>query len=349
MKRIIFLMLFSVVMASCTVQRNICADKYSVLPMMIDGYYDRYYEYPDSADELIDFYNVYSSVLKSQTLKDNIETSISCLQEEKDIIRWKHKATYPWKVTKLLVKRHCKTLVKRTIGERYGKKGNGGLAWHIGMAWSDVVEHYVEDYFRCPATLEELIDYSGLERLIAIDTVPVVVQNESAEFVCAHNLMRAVGFRYFQENKKDLVWHSEDSTLLIVVGRDTVYYREFELSPCHWYDKYPMEKLTGFYPRFYDTNGRIVNWCFNLEHDLVVEFRRNTLRFPQSMLPVTVEAGTDIYHFLVYTSETGLSLLCKDDDMITDTDFFRYLKVYVKRFADENGFSKVVFVAPAQK
>jgi len=29
--------------------------------------------------------------------------------------------------------------------------------------------------------------------------------------------------------------------------------------------------------------------------------------------------------------------------------FFKYLEVYVKKFAEENGFSKIVFFAPFQK
>lgn len=216
----------------------------------------------------------------------------------------------------------------------------------MGACWSGLIEYYIQDYFRFPPNLEELIEYSGTEKLLNYDTVPI---SQDDEFLCSPNFRaEAVLLRFFLKNQNDLTWLCEDSTLLIALAKDTIYYEQIDPdSPCHWYDDVTNpNEIFLFSPRYYDLSGRI-SWK-SRNDEFVAQFRKS-VRDLRQHYPTIIEGGINNWHFFQYTRANGLTLFCKDDDMQTNTNYFKDLETCVKEFAEENDFSKIVFVAPFLK
>ena len=202
------------------------------------------------------------------------------------------------------------------------------------------------DVTKFPSSLEELIEYSGTERLLNYDTVPI---SQDDDFLNSYDpRVEAALLRFFLKNQNDLTWLCEDSSLLIALAKDTVYYEQIDSdSPCHWYDNAPNpNEIFLFSPRFYDLSGR-TSWK-SRNDEFTAQFRKS-IRDLRQLYPTIIEGGINNWHFFQYTRTNGLTLFCKDDEMQTNTDYYRDLEACVKEFAEENDFSKIVFAAPVLK
>lgn len=341
MKKFLFILLVSVFITSCAKNQLSNEEKYPVLGDLIESYYNRYYEYPTSTEDLLNYCNVYLESWDDYPYIDSIKTTLYYLQKEKKKIQWKYvysdpwtkdNYSYPWAEKELLVLVNKDTLVREKPDLVF-----------MGACWSDLFEYYIKDYFRFPPNLEELIDYSGTEGLLDYDTVPISQDND---FLNSYNpRVEAALLRFFLKNQNNLTWLCEDSTLLIALAKDTVYYEQINSdSPCHWYDDAtnPNEILL-FSPRFYDLSGRI-SWK-SRNDEFTAQFR-NSIWNLRLKYPTIIEGGINNWHFFQYTRTNGLTLFCKDDDMQTDTNYFRDIESCVEKFAEENDFGKIVFVAP---
>lgn len=348
MKKLLFLLLLACVLASCASHRLTNAEKYPALSGMINAYYYRYYEYPSSADELITFTNVYREYWSKESVKDSIETTLNHLQKEKEKLFWKCNATYPWEETDLAIISNNDTILEESypLDDVVNENGLVIKSGRIFSAqeWDYLMEFYVKDYFKFPNSIIDFVEYSGLQDLIDTDTLPIDRSNEGMGlFGFVGNRCSAAVFRYFLNHQEDVVWHSEDTSLLIIVDADTVFYNFIDSDfPCHTYDNYPGER--GLYnPKFYDLEGHVTY----LDDFLISEFRNKTHGYFRILYPLEVDTNYyNNFHFLQYTQNEGLSVLCKDDDMNPNTEYFKHLERYVKSFAEKNKFGKIVFVAP---
>lgn len=350
MRKLCYIVFMALILASCASHRLTNAEKYPALSKMTKGYYHRYYEYPQCADELINFANVYEEFWRMETAKDSIETTLNYLQKEKGKLVWNCNATYPWEETNLAIISNNDTILKDSyqlddVVNENGlviKSGRSFSGWN----WGFLLELYIQDYFKFPNTIDDFVEYSGLQDLIDTDTLPIDRSNEGMGlFGHIGNRCSAAIFRYFLNHQEDVVWHSEDTSLLIIVNADTVFYNFIDSDlPCQTYDNYPGERVL-YTPKFYDLRGQIVE--NDIDDLLTREFRNKTLRYFRILYPL--EVNTNYYnnfHFLQYTQNEGLSVLCKDDDMNPNTEYFKHLERYVKSFAEKNKFGKIVFVAP---
>ena len=350
MKKLLFLLLLACVLASCASHRLTNAEKYPALSGMINAYYYRYYEYPSSADELITFTNVYREYWSKESVKDSIETTLNHLQKEKEKLLWHCNKTYPWEETDLTILSNNDTILKDSYPIESIVAENGMVVKlgrnFTGSSWGDLLDLYIIDYFKFPNSLEDLIEYSRVQDLIDIETQPIDKSSEGmGVFGYYENLCDAAAFRYFLNHLDEMVWHSYDTSLLIMVNTDTIFFDYIAPDcPCHSYDYIPWD-MQMFTPRFYDLEGHIEKHY--IDDFLTREFRNKTLRYFRILYPL--EMNTNYYnnfHFLQYTQNEGLSVLCKDDDMNPNTEYFKHLERYVKSFAEKNKFGKIVFVAP---
>ena len=344
MKKFVFILLVSIFTISCAKNQLSNEEKYPFLGDLIESYYHRYYEYPTSTEELLNYCNVYLESWNDYPEIDSIKTTLYYLQKEKKRIQWKFvysdpwtkdNYSYPWAEKELLVLVNKDTLVREKPDLIF-----------MGACWSGLIEYYIQDYFRFPPNLEELIEYSGTEKLLNYDTVPI---SQDDEFLCSPDFRaEAVLLRFFLKNQNDLTWLCEDSTLLIALAKDIIYYNQIDsYSPCHWYDDVTNpNEIFLFSPRYYDLSGRI-SWK-SRNDEFVAQFRKS-VRDLRQHYPTIIEGGINNWHFFLYTRANGLTLFCKDDDMQTNTNYFKDLETCVKEFAEENDFSKIVFVAPFLK
>ena len=344
MKKYLFILLVGVFTTSCVQNQLSNEEKYPALGDLTKSYYYRYYEYPTSTEDLLNYCNVYLESWNDYPDIDSIKTTLYYLQKEKKKIQWKYVYSslwtkdnyyYPWAEKELLVLVDKDTIVREKPDLVF-----------MGACWSDLFEYYVKDYFRFPSSLEELIEYSGTERLLNYDTVPI---SQDDDFLNSYDpRVEAALLRFFLKNQNDLVWLCEDSTLLIALEKDTVYYEQIDSdSPCHWYDNAPNpNEILLFSPRFFDLSGRI-SWK-SRNDEFTAQFRKS-IRDLRQQYPIIIEGGINNWHFFQYTRANGLTLFCKDDEMQTNTDYYRDLEACVKEFAEENDFSKIVFVAPILK
>ena len=353
MRELFYIIVMALILASCASHRHTNAEKYPALAKMIKGYYHRYYEYPISADELISFTNVYREYWNKETVKDSIETTLNYLQKEKGELLWKCNVTYPWEETDLTILSNRDTILKDSypfedVVAKNGLVIKSGRRFSA-LEWGHLLELYIIDYFKFPNSIDDFVEYSNLQDLIDTDTLPIDKSNEGmGVFGYVGDLCSAAVFRYFLNHQEDVDWHSEDSSLLIRINADTVFYNFIDSDyPCHTYDNYFGEKVL-YTPKFYDLKGRIE--LHFRDDSLTREFRSKTLRYFKILYPI--EADTNYFnnfHFLQYTQNEGLSVLCKDDDMNPNTEYFKHLEKYVKSFAEKNKFGKIVFVAPNLK
>ena len=83
MKKFLFILLVSVFITSCVKNQLSNEEKYSVLGDLIESYYHRYYEYPTSTEELLNYCNVYLESWNDYPDIDSIKTTLYYLQKEK--------------------------------------------------------------------------------------------------------------------------------------------------------------------------------------------------------------------------------------------------------------------------
>lgn len=351
MKKLLYIVSLVCILASCASHRLTNAEKYPALSKMIKGYYHRYFEYPQCADELINFANVYEDYWRLETAKDSIETTLNNLHKEKEKLLWKRNATYPWEETDLAIISNNDTILEESYPLDDVVNENGLVVksgrFFSAQEWDYLMEFYVKDYFKFPNSIIDFVEYSGLQDLIDIDTLPIDRSNEGMGlFGFVGNRCSAAVFRYFLNHQEDVVWHSEDTSLLIIIDADTVFYNFIDSDfPCHTYDNHPGERVL-YNPKFYDLEGHVTY----LDDFLTSEFRNKTHGYFRIIYPFEVDTNYyNNFHFLQYTQSEGLAVLCKDDDMNPNTEYFTHLERYVKTFAEKNKFGKIVFVAPNLK
>ena len=350
MKKTLYILCLTCILTSCASHRLTNTEKYSALPMLIESYYNRYSEFPTSADELVSFTNVYREYWEKETAKDSIETTLAYLHKEKDKLFWKCETTYPWEETDLTILSKRDTIFKDSYSLE-GIVAENGLVVKFGRQysawnWEYILDQYIEDYFKFPNSLNDFIEYSGLQPLIDTDTVAIDKSREGYG-LWGHIDERnsAAVFRYFLNHSDEITWHCEDTLLMIKVNTDTIFYNYLNPGfPCHRFDEIPWE-IVMYAPKFYDLNGHITE---HYRDDLLSrEFRSKTQRYFRMVYPNEVDSSNyDNFHFLQYTKNEGLSVLCKDDNMPSNTEYFKHLERYVKSFAEKHNFGKIVFVAP---
>lgn len=83
MKKFVFILLVSIFTISCAKNQLSNEEKYPFLGDLIESYYHRYYEYPTSTEELLNYCNVYLESWNDYPEIDSIKTTLYYLQKEK--------------------------------------------------------------------------------------------------------------------------------------------------------------------------------------------------------------------------------------------------------------------------
>ena len=145
MKKFVFILLVSIFTISCAKNQLSNEEKYPLLGDLIESYYHRYYEYPTSTEELLNYCNVYLESWNDYPEIDSIKTTLYYLQKEKKRIQWKFvysdpwtkdNYSYPWAEKELLVLVNKDTLVREKPDLIF-----------MGACWSGLIEYYIQDYF----------------------------------------------------------------------------------------------------------------------------------------------------------------------------------------------------------
>jgi hypothetical protein len=120
-----------------------------------------------------------------------------------------------------------------------------------------------------------------------------------------------------------------------VIANDTVWHHNASL-PCN-------EDLKWlFQPHYYDKKGQYVK----LEEDANRIFKHNLREIER---PYFVQSPKEIHYYtFVYSNTRGLYSFCKNDEIDTDTRYFKDIGDYLENFLEEYGLNMIVFVAPAK-
>lgn len=233
-KLLLYCIFISITLFSCYQEQEMTDVRYPGLELMIDGYYNHYYEFPNSLDSLI-------SVMESR--EQYVDSSfLSCykltlynLKQDKKNIRWQL-SEEDFLNKELLVIKGKDTLVRKVNNLRFPC---------LGL----LLDGFKDCYYDYPSTLFELLDYC--QAIGYIKEEPL----RGCDSVTINNLV-------YCENNGLLKWTKDDNGLLIMIRDDTLNYVT-SWSPC---SLKPFDKK-GI--RFYDLSGVIV-----ISEEMKIEFNK---------------------------------------------------------------------------
>ena len=304
-------------------------EKKSIPPLlakMIMKYYFVWYDYPSSTNEMISFIKDTESHWSVMACRDSVENTLYYLEKEKDKILW-HYETPEIDSMRLLVLNEKDTLFN-----------NARIRNATDVCWHGLIYGFTFSYFRYPTTIQELIEYSGLEQLL--DSATIYANDTRFD---DWDFLTAWPLRVLRNMEKDCNWLGNDTILLVTKGNDTIIHSAGNTPLC-WREGI-FHEIVMFEARFYDSEGKIV-WG---GEDLDLEWKRRTLWGIIPVYPVLVEE--DYYanwHYFEYTIEMGLTTYCENDTVDINTPYFKDLEDRIKRFTEEKKLSRIVFSAPTR-
>ena len=193
-------------------------------------------------------------------------------------------------------------------------------------------------YFRYPLTLQELIEYSGVEKLLDSAT-KYAYDNQFDDW----DFLTAWILRKLRDLAKESNWVGNDTVLLVTKDNDTIIHSSGNTPLC-WGEDFNHD-IVMFWARFYDSEGKVV-WG---GEDLVLEWKRRTVWGIIPVYPVLIEEDRYAnWHYFEYTKGKGLTTYCENDTVDMNTTYFKDLEDRIKRFAEEKKFGKIIFAAPTR-
>ncbi len=294
------------------------------LKKMIIEYYFVWYEYPSSANELISFYNETKKHWLGMQCYDSTATTLAYLENEKNNIVWEYNTPQIDSISLVVIKDTDTLFYDSRIIE-------------VGIAWFSLVHGFAWSYFRYPSTLEELISYSGDEKLIdSAAKYAYVNKYEAYDFATAWVL------RHLRNMESDCNWLGNDTELLVTNDNDTVVYFTGGV-PVLCMSEFKSE-IPMFWPRFYDLEGHIV-WGEELQK----EWKQRTVWGIIPVYPVLIEKEYyDNWHYFEYTRGKGIIPYCESDTVDTNTPYFKDLEERMNRFSEEKKIGRIIFTAPTR-
>ena len=222
-KLIVYCIFISVSLFSCYQEHEITNVRYPGLELMIDGYYNHYYNFPNSLDSLISAMESRKQYVDSSFLSC-YELTLYNLKQDKKSIQWQLLED-DFLNKELLVINGKDTLVRKVNNLRFPC---------LGL----LLDGYKDCYYDYPSTLLDLLDYC--HAIGYINEEPL----RGCDSITINNLVNS-------EKKGLLKWEKDEIGLLIMICNDTVNYVT-SWSPC---SLKPFDKK-GI--RFYDLNGVFV-------------------------------------------------------------------------------------------
>lgn len=289
-----------------------CASQKKDMDLFVDHYYTINYEYPSSLDELLLFCKANLSYL--QSIKDSILIDYTYFKNNAEKISWIINDTL-FPKQELIVLYEKDTLAYRINERRFPC---------IGF-YNDA---YVNCYLKEPDSLECFLSFCYYCDSLEDDTNELY---DKCNRVTLKNLQKCKQMESFQ-------WINNDDELLMLIGSDTIWHHNNETLPCIDYLK-PL-----FQPHYYDKTGQYIR----LEEDVDREFRNKLRRLWRPYMNHSNTKGRD-YLTLVYSKAKGVYSFCEEDKIDLNAQYFKDMGVYLEKFIDNYGLSRVVFAAPAMK
>lgn len=293
---------------SCKTQPAVIDEMRQNITVIIDGYCNRYCDYPETIEDLIAYVEENRTFWSQTKIAKETELTISFFQKNKDeiLLNFSHPTVTEMD---LLIMYHDDTL--------YHRQGK----WEFPY-FDDIIRSYSKAYLKLPASLDDLLCYDS------------IVCSSSDEYVPA---CWTVTKNYLVRNCSKFNWKCEGDTLLIMASDDTITYHVESYSQFGCNSYLANEK---FVFRFFDVND---NMLVCNELDKKFKQQLNLLRQKNSIDTVqTVEV-----HILQFSINDGLSVFCKDDAISLESEWFREVANVSQCFAKEQGLSKIIFPVPA--
>lgn len=297
-----------------------------ILARMIMKYYFVWYEYPSSTNEMISFIKDTESHWSAMACSDSVETTLSYLEKEKDRVLWDYE-TPEIDSMRLLVLNEIDTIFYDTR-----------IRNATDVCWHGLISGFTFSYFRYPLTLQELIEYSGVEKLLDSAT-KYAYDNQFDDW----DFLTAWILRKLRDLAKESNWVGNDTILLVTKDNDTIIHCSGNTPLC-WGEDFNHD-IVMFWARFYDSEGKVI-WG---REDLDLKWKRRTVWGIKPVYPVLEEE--DYYanwHYFEYTKEKGLTTYCENDTVDMNTPYFKDLEDRIKRFAEEKKFGRIIFAAPTR-
>lgn len=187
----------------------------------------------------------------------------------------------------------------------------------------DLIDSYERDYLEYPRSLKDLINY---------DKATKGTKEELFDRCIIHTL------EYLEKVDNQITWTSNDTLFLMISDSDTIDYRigpSLKNSICssnYWREK--------FVYLFYDEE---IVYIPNEKLGNIFKCGLKALCNKYSVEQVEISK----YHILIYEPENGLKLLCKNDSIDIDTEWFHDIEGYLYSFCSEHGLGRVIFASPS--
>lgn len=221
--KLLLFFIVTIILYSCHQEQGMVSNRYPGIGLMIDGYYQHFYEYPKSLDSLITEMEFRKPYVDS-SFSSCYETTLNNLKKDKSSIRW-YLFEDDFLNEKLIVLRDKDTIIQRINSFRFPC---------LGL----LLMGYKNCYYDYPSTLDELLEYINIVGYV--NEYPF----KGCDSVTINNLING-------QNKKLLRWKKDENGLFISVNNDTIgFFPPF--SPC---ELSPFDKR---YIHFFDTNKNIV-------------------------------------------------------------------------------------------
>lgn len=293
--------------SSCTSQLAVSNEMSQNIDAMIDGYCNRYCNYPETLEDLIDYVEENRAFWSQTGMAKEMESTISFFQKNKNeiLLNFSHPTMTEMKL-----------LIMYQNDTMYYKHGE----WNFPYI-DDVIRSYSKAYLKWPASLEDLLCFDSIISSPIDEYVPVCW---------------TVTKNYLLKNRSKLNWKCEGDTLLITTLDDTIAYHieSFSQFGCN---SYLANETLVF--RFFDRN---FNLLFSKELDK--EFKQQLSFLRQKNL---IEAtNTAEIHILQFSTSGGLSAFCEDDAISLESNWFKEVANLSQVFAKKHKLSKIIFPVP---
>lgn len=304
------LILLVLLSCSCRINHPCLIDYKSQLAAFVDSYQNEYCNYPSSVDEFVSFSERVLPYADSASM-DSLSLALNTMKEWREHVTW------------------------ITVDDNYNDRGL------LVLFETDTIIYKKTSAF---PTLHKLIDayrYYNFEYPDSYDVFRkcflAMAKDESvwSTKVCDSMTMFDLERSQLLGN---LLWILDEDGLLIMNDNDTLgYWQEYSYCSFSSFD------IRGFESRFIDSDG--VGFISTTLND---ELKRG-IRNLRSSYRKTLDGGIDGWHLLTYTPSNGIKALCKDDEIVIDSEWFYDLERFLKSFATNNKIEKIVFTAAAME
>lgn len=302
---------FFVLLLSCS-KTQAEKERLSQISSFLNQYHNYYYNYPATLGDFIQFCEERLPYSDSCTKNELLEVQ-NILKNNYEISWFNKDNNYPIQELVILYKQD-------TLFHLYDSTAFPCL--------ERLIDLYSDIYYEYPESLGALMRHYSAIHLFKPTFWPTQVC-DSVTVLCLERC----------QSQGILSWKKDEVGLLLMIRNDTIGYW-LNYSYCNSFPNGLFSTPT----RFFNLDGI----GFYPSEELDQLFKKGIRKLGLDYCQFS-EENTISWHLLKYNRTKGLSLFCEDDEVNLNTDYFKYMKLYLEKFVEENRLSQIIFIAPVKE